>query len=562
GAFRGQSPEVNSPESYIEGLLGERREAVRETTAATTAGFPSAPAATPATEPRRVRTGNTTPTSGRMNTIPQSYEPPRRVRPRPLPQQQVPQRPMSHRRARPTAGPTTLTYPGGSMVPPAQHQTSLVSHSQTGGTGQPNGNPVVPADYRSAVLGSGTPAQAYPSSVVRAQNEEIRGQNQENGIPQAQDFLFDNSPQGDPFSQALRAAPGQIDLTYEVSEARTGRLMFGVGVNSDSGVVGSIVLDERNFDITRPPTSLSDVLNGTAWRGAGQRFRLEAVPGSQVSRYMASWTDPYFLDTNFSLGLSGFFYSRFFEDWDEERAGGRVTVGRQWSPEISTSLAVRLEDVTVDNPSTLAAPLLAEAVGSNLLSTVRVSASHDTRDMPFLPGAGHYIQAGLEQAFGDFSYPRVDVSADQYFTAYARPDGGGRHIISLSGNVAWTGDDTPIFERYFAGGFQTFRGFEFRGVSPRQAGVRVGGEFMALGTLQYTFPITASEMLQGVVFTDFGTVEDQAGFDDFRATAGGGIRITVPAMGPVPLAFDWAVPIAKTDDDDTRMFSFYIGMNR
>jgi outer membrane protein insertion porin family len=76
------------------------------------------------------------------------------------------------------------------------------------------------------------------------------------------------------------------------------------------------------------------------------------------------------------------------------------------------------------------------------------------------------------------------------------------------------------------------------------------------------FPLLANEMLHGVVFTDFGTVEEDVSLSDFRVTAGGGLRVTVPAMGPVPLAFDWAVPIVKEDEDDTRLFSFYVGINR
>ena len=59
-----------------------------------------------------------------------------------------------------------------------------------------------------------------------------------------------------------------------------------------------------------------------------------------------------------------------------------------------------------------------------------------------------------------------------------------------------------------------------------------------------------------------GTVEEDPGFDEFRVTAGAGLRLTVPAMGPVPLAFDFAVPITREDYDETRVFSFYIGINR
>jgi outer membrane protein insertion porin family len=394
--------------------------------------------------------------------------------------------------------------------------------------------------------------------IIRAQNA-FEGPVTAPGNP-----IYGNSPQGDPFNDRLAEPPppGIVDLTVEATEARTGRLMFGVGVNSDAGVVGSIVLTEQNFDILRPPTSFRDIIEGNAWRGAGQKFRLEAVPGDQVSRYMASWTDPFFLDTPYSLGVSGFYYQRFMPDWKEERAGGRITVGRQLTPQLSVSGALRLEYVELSNPDTPIPQLLYESLGANFLSTARFSVAHDTRDAPFLPGEGHYINASYEQAFGDFDYPRLELEASQYFTLYARPDGGGRHILTLSSQLGWTGDNTPIFERFFAGGFQTFRGFAFRGVGPVDGNVRIGGQFMAIGTVEYMFPVLANEMLQLVAFTDFGTVENQVGFQDFRMTVGGGLRVTVPAMGPVPLAFDWGIPIIRDDNDDTRVFSFYVGVQR
>ena len=345
-----------------------------------------------------------------------------------------------------------------------------------------------------------------------------------------------------------------------VTEARTGRLMFGVGVNSDAGVVGSIVLSEQNFDLFRPPRSVRELIDGTAWRGAGQRFRLEAVPGNVVSRYLMSWTDPYFLDTDFSLGVSGFYYNRFFTDWDEQRTGGRVSFGRQFTPTVSAAMALRLENVDLTNPDVPTPPLLAASVGSNFLSSLRGSVTHDTRDSPFLPAEGHILELSYEQAFGDFSYPRAEAEARQFYTLYARPDGGGRHTLSVGGQVGWTGDDTPIFERFYAGGFQTFRGFDFRGVSPRQFGVRVGGRWLMLASAEYMAPLMASEMIQGVLFTDTGTVQNDVGVDKYRVTAGFGLRVTVPAMGPVPLAFDFAFPVLKQDEDDTRVFSFYVGV--
>ena len=61
--------------------------------------------------------------------------------------------------------------------------------------------------------------------------------------------------------------------------------------------------------------------------------------------------------------------------------------------------------------------------------------------------------ASFEQAFGDYVYPRAEVDASQYYTVYSRLDGQGRHVVSLNGRVGWSDSDTPIFERFYAGGF-------------------------------------------------------------------------------------------------------------
>jgi outer membrane protein insertion porin family len=397
----------------------------------------------------------------------------------------------------------------------------------------------------------------------------FRGQSRDPLQPPA-NFGSDNSPQGDPFGRAIRNpepddwtnTPEFVDIDTYLSEARTGRLMFGVGVNSDAGVVGNIVLSEQNFDILRPPTSWSDIANGTAFRGGGQKFKVEAMPGTQVSRYLVDWQDPYFMDSNFNLGVSGFYFTRYYRNWYENRFGGRVRLGRQLTKQWSAAMALRLENVDVYNPSVPTPQILAESVGNNLLSTLRGSVMHDTRDAAFGSSSGHYFELGYEQAFGQYNFPRLEVEGRQYFTTYQRVDGQGKHTLMLRGQASWSGNDTPIFERFFAGGFQTFRGFAFRGVSPVQENVYTGGNFMVLGGAEYMLPVTANEMVKVVGFTDFGTINDQVSLSNFRLSVGGGLRITVPAMGPVPIALDLAVPLMKDATDIQQVFAFYIGVNR
>jgi outer membrane protein insertion porin family len=356
--------------------------------------------------------------------------------------------------------------------------------------------------------------------------------------------------------------PNMTPLDIYVNETRTGKFMFGVGVNSDAGVSGQITIDERNFDIWNPPTSWDDFLNGTAWRGRGQGFRLEAQPGNQFQRYLVSFTEPYLFDTPITMALSGFYFQRNYFDWFEERVGGRMAYGYRLTPNLSLTGAVRAEDVQISHPRVAGVPELDAVLGSTDFYSGRLSLTHDTRDNSFIASQGHYLELGLEQGFGEFSFPRADVDFRQYFNVRSRPDGTGRHIVALSSRAGFSGSDTPLFERYYAGGYSSLRGFAFRGASPVDSGVRVGGNFQWLNSVEYFFPLTADDMVRGTVFCDYGTVENTVTIKDFRVAPGFGVLLNIPALGPAPLAINFAFPIASADTDKEQVFSFFFGASR
>ncbi|MEA1949800.1 MAG: BamA/TamA family outer membrane protein [Planctomycetota bacterium] len=363
-----------------------------------------------------------------------------------------------------------------------------------------------------------------------------------------------------------RANLPHIPLNILGQETQTGRFMLGVGVNSEAGVVGSIVLDEQNFDWRRFPRSFEDIRNATAWRGAGQRFRLEAIPGTRVQRYTASFTEPYLLNSEVSLSLSGFFFTRIYEYWDEQRLGGRVAMGYHFSHALTGSLAYRGATINISDPYTRALPELNDVVGDSVLHGFMVKLAHDTRDSAFLATEGHLIETSLEQVVGTYQYPRFNLDVRKYFHFRERADQSGRHVVSLNFRMGITGDDTPIYDNFYAGGFSTIRGFYYRGASPRDSatGVIVGGHFQMLASAEYLFPITADDMLRGVFFCDTGTVEPS--IDDwtqtYRVAPGFGLRIVVPAMGPAPIALDFAFPISTTPGDREQIFSFFVGFAR
>jgi outer membrane protein insertion porin family len=368
--------------------------------------------------------------------------------------------------------------------------------------------------------------------------------------------------QGDPFGYNPRVRDVPVDVY--VQEGQTGRFSIGGSVNSDLGVAGQVILEERNFDYAAWPNSQAGLLNG-AFRGGGQNFRMELMPGNRVQRYTLNWTEPnLFGYSPFSLSLGGFFFTRIFRDWSEQRLGGRAALGYEITRDLSISTEIRGEDVKIFDPSVNTLPALNRVLGSNDLYTGRVRLAHNTRDSPFLPTEGHLLEFIYDQNFGEFDFPRGQVNWSKYYLVRERADGGGRHTFTTAFRLGFTGTDTPIFENFFAGGYSTLRGFQFRGAGPVEQGVQIGGRFQFLGSLEYMFPITADDMLRMVAFVDYGTIEKdiEIDWDNFRVAPGLGFRVAIPALGPAPLAFDFAVPVAYAEDDTRQVFSFSMGVVR
>ena len=412
---------------------------------------------------------------------------------------------------------------------------------------QPDGTAREPAVNPNVVL-----AQAEQPSTPNRDGLELRDRMSDDSIDKV-------IPLWDPHAP-LNVVPFDI----HVEEARTGRLYFGGGYNSDLGVTGNVMIDERNFDYRRLPRSVDDLIGGDAFRGGGQGFRLELVPGEVFQRYTMMFTEPYWRGTNMSMNVNAFYLDRRYLDWDEQRTGGRISWGYRLTHDLSVSAALRAENIEVLRPRIRGVEDLESALGDTDLFSGRLILSHDTRDVPFLPTEGHFFELSYEQVFGSYDYPRGEVDFRKYFLMKERADGSGRHTLSYGLRLGITGSQTPIFENYFAGGFSTMRGFDFRGASPKDQGVVVGGELRFLGSVEYMVPLTADDMLRGVFFTDFGTVEEQLSIhsEDFRAVVGFGLRVSVPMMGPAPLALDLAFPLAREDTDDIRNFSFFFGFGR
>ena len=417
--------------------------------------------------------------------------------------------------------------------------------------------------------GQSTPLGAAPA----AQTATVNPQTGQAMAPPAQPGL--SNPDITPYSQHISDPPAagyslgdwsrqSLPITVQTEETTTGRLMLSLGVSSDAGLVGSVVAEEQNFDIRRWPHSWNEIKNGTAWRGRGQHFRIEATPGTEVQRYAVSFDEPYLFNSQIGLGTSLSYYERIYDHWDERRAGGQLNLSRALTHDMRAYIGFRGYQIKLDDPVRPTPVRLANALGNSDLYGFSFRLVQDRRDSAFLATEGYYASLEFEQVTGTWNYPRFNAQFKKYWLLFERADMSGRHVLSFTSSFGWTGDDTPIYESYFAGGTTTIRGFEFRGASPLDGNVPVGGNMMLLASVEYLFPITADDAIRGVVFCDTGTVEPFINDwrDDYRVSIGTGLRISMPMLGAAPIALDFAFPICKNRGDQKEMFSFTMGWQR
>ncbi len=358
-------------------------------------------------------------------------------------------------------------------------------------------------------------------------------------------------------------AAGKRDADVSIVEGRTGMVMLGAGVGSDSGAFGQVMFEQKNFDIKNKPKSFRDFITGEAFRGGGQTLRIDLRPGVEVSEYSISFTEPYFKNRPISLNLVGLSRDWERESYDENRLRGYIGFEKRYRNRWRRSVGFRVENVDVDSVESDAPEEINSVKGSNALMGVRLCVARDMTDDEFNPTKGHAFRANYEQVGGDYTFGVLSGTYSRYKTVYV--DLADRKtVLSTKLHGATIFGDAPPFEKFYAGGARSIRGFDYRGVSTRglQRNVAnpkkkdpVGSDWIFLANAEITVPLVG-ENLSALFFVDSGTIDS----GNYRAAVGTGIQIMLPQwFGPVPMRFEIATPLLKDGEDETRVFSFSVG---
>jgi outer membrane protein insertion porin family len=370
--------------------------------------------------------------------------------------------------------------------------------------------------------------------------------------------------------KAVGEKENERDVQVNIIEGQTGMVMLGVGLGSDSGVIGQLIFEQRNFNIADKPKNFYEFITGKAFKGAGQTLRIALQPGTEVSQYSISFTEPYLNDKPTSLDVTGMSWERYRESYDEERLKGAFSLEKRYKNKWRTSVGFRAENVKVKDIDIDAPKEIKDVAGNNALFGLKFGVSRDMTNDPFIPTDGYTLSTTYEQVGGDHTFGILQGIYRRYRTIYE--DLAERKTVLATKLLgATTVGDAPPFEKFYAGGTGLYgiRGFDYRGVSTRGLPTTAGGDpipgaekddpigsdWIFLASAEVIVPLV-SENFAALFFVDSGTIDSGS----YRAAVGTGIQILLPQwFGPVPMRFELAASVLDDDEDETQAFSFSVG---
>lgn len=390
--------------------------------------------------------------------------------------------------------------------------------------------------------------------------------------------------------------PNRKNLLIGVREKNTGNISFGAGFSSVDSIVGFAEWTQGNFDLFHPPT----------FTGGGQKLRLRVQIGTERQDYVLAFTEPWFLNRKLALNVDLYHrdlnYVSLDNLYDETRTGTRWGLTRALGSDfLIGSIGYRIERVGIDlasgvhgtevinvgNPpvptiSWANAPqAILDESGDTRQATLSLSLAYDTRNDTRLPNRGQRSEIISEVAStylgGQSDFYKVELQSAWYFPGFAKG-----HVIEAVGRIGvangMNGGYVPFYDRFYLGGLYSLRGFEYRGISPREEDPApgggysgyfsepVGGNSFWFGSIEYSLPIIDRDGTGGVrfaLFYDVGSVEADAynfSVKGYSSDWGIGLRLNLP-IGPLRL--DYAFPITYDQFSDGKgQFQFGVGWSR
>jgi len=396
--------------------------------------------------------------------------------------------------------------------------------------------------------------------------------------------------------------PDQIDINYTVEEQPSGSSTIAAGYSQSGGVTFQLDLTQNNF------------------MGTGDRVKASLSRSETRDAYSLGYTDPYFTENGVSQGISAYYRETKFDDrnvsnYVTDSYGATLNYSYPVDETKRVSAGINIDNTDVRGGRRLGVSNVDQIIddgGSfenftgefegrtgfkNDYTTYNLLLGWDysTLDRPVFPtkGMSHTVDATI--GLGDVNYQKLIYRGNVYYPLY-------KDVVARGYTKLGYGNDLPLYENFYAGGYGSVRGYESSTLGPRSQSYadaisdqdirslrdeEVGGNALATfgGELILPLPFKGdwADQVRPVLFAEGGQVFDTTNREDknfvdpngnvtvnpdgspvklltqdkdLRFSAGAGVTWYTP-IGPISISY--AVPFNDKEGDETEKVQFQIG---
>ncbi|GKT12359.1 MAG: outer membrane protein insertion porin family [Thiomicrorhabdus sp.] len=359
--------------------------------------------------------------------------------------------------------------------------------------------------------------------------------------------------------QTKRVSADQVDLVINVVEQATGSFNAGIGFSQLDGMSFNVGVSERNFI------------------GSGNKLDFNIATSASKKTADIGLTNPYFTDDGVSLG-AGFYLSEIdaekldIADFTTNNFGIRTSLGYPLSENDSLNYGLKFnsQDLVCSSVFTSCLDHVSEFGAVSRSVVFSMGWNHNSTNSFYFPSEGHKTRLSFETVVpstSDISYYKVYANETMYQPITKNIS------LKLKANMSYgagysTVKELPFYQRFYAGGIGSVRGFE-----PNSLGGNYdlifdgsdrprGGVVKLVSSAAFVLPIPFIEDSSNIrmsVFFDAGNVFSSVNAVDtamLRTSVGIGISWITPVG---PLTFSLAEPVGYDSIDKLQKFQFSLG---
>lgn len=368
--------------------------------------------------------------------------------------------------------------------------------------------------------------------------------------------------------------PDAYDITIKIQEQRTASISVGGGLDTVTGLFGSMGITENNFRGRCERLSLTGLV------GTGVILNDSSVKDHMNIQAELSYFKPYFYNADTSLNTRIFF--RDFGSYQvplavERRYGGEVTLAHKlkFNRHATATFSLGAENISVKEGDFNGISALyrrynipiserAKQLEGGLFLSLSPALLYDTRDSATVTRHGTMASLRFDENIGLNGFDKTNGKLTGMIKQYIPVAKKSSLSFTVKGGGAIHGD-IPEVMAYRLGGPYTVRGF-------KMSGVGTGNSFI-MGSAEFATPIpfldrTRIAFLNNLRFTVWadagkvfdGTITNQL-YDRpmYAVSAGVGLKVFIPGMGP--LSIDYGIPLTNPGSNGSKngYFTFGVG---